>query len=88
MLLLLYSFFIRMETIFWISSLIQKNLCKVCSIYSGCLILEEKDHPLFVQIWSGCDVVFATYGKGKATCFGTLNQSIKLKSCLISVSDI
>ena len=61
-----------------------QKLCKVCSIYSFCFILEAKDQLLFVQIWSGFDVVFATYGK--ATCLRMLNQIIKFKN-FISIGD-
>ena len=63
-----------------------QKLCKVCSTYSFCFILEAKDKLLFVQIWSGFDVVFATYGK--ASCLRMLNQIIKFKNCFILISNI
>ena len=66
--------------------MIHKKLCKFCSIYSFCFILEAKDQLLFVQIWSGFDLVFATYGK--ASCLRMLNQIIKFENCFISISDV
>ena len=48
------------------------------SIPSACSNLENKEHLLFVHAWSVCDIVSATFGKGKTSFLKLVNQSNEL----------
>ena len=58
------------------------------TIASTCSNLEGKEHLLFVHDWSVCDIVSATFGKGKPSFLKLVNQSDELKDLFASISDV